>query len=153
MSSLSARLALATLAVAACLPAAWAADASTAKQISTPKRAKLAPAPGGGMQASLAELTPEQMASADRVLQGSNACEFNQTVDVAEAPEKKGYFHLMFKGKRYTMAPEPTTTGAIRLEDKLNGLVWLQIANKSMLMNSRIGQRMVDNCVHAAQKS
>jgi hypothetical protein len=32
-------------------------------------------------------------------------------------------------------------------------MMWLQIANKSMLMNSKIGQRMVDNCVHPSQKT
>jgi hypothetical protein len=31
--------------------------------------------------------------------------------------------------------------------------MWLQIANKSMLMNSRAGQRMVDNCVHPGQRA
>ena len=51
------------------------------------------------------------------------------------------------------MTPEHTTTGAVRLEDKKNGMMWLQIANKSMLMNSKIGQRMVDNCVHPSQKT
>jgi hypothetical protein len=51
------------------------------------------------------------------------------------------------------LAPEPTTTGAVRLEDKKNGLVWIQIANKSMLMNAKIGQRLVDNCVHPSQQS
>lgn len=144
------------LAVVACAlafaPAAWASDPGA--KPAAPKRAKLAkPAAAAGAAAVLAELTPEQLASADRVLLGSNACEFNQSVDVKEAPEKKGWFRLFFKGKSYTMAPEPTTTGAVRLEDKLNGLVWLQIADKSMLMNAKIGQRMVDNCVHPAQKT
>jgi hypothetical protein len=30
-----------------------------------------------------------------------------------------------------------TSTGTVRLEDKQAGAVWLQIANKSMLMNQK----------------
>lgn len=100
----------------------------------------------------LADLSEEQLANADRVLTGAQECEFNQRIAVDTAPEKAGYFRIQYKGKKYLLVPEPTTTGAVRLEDKKAGVVWLQIANKSMLMNSRIGQRMVDECVHPTQK-
>ena len=103
--------------------------------------------------APLAELSSEQQANADRVLTGTQSCEFNQTVSVEPHSESKGYFDVSFKGKKYVLAPEPTTTGAVRLEDKKNGLVWIQIANKSMLMNAKIGQRLIDNCVHPSQKT
>jgi len=98
-------------------------------------------------------LSPEQLSAADRVLLGQSRCEFNQSVNVAAVPGQKGWFNVEFKGKSYLMAPEATTTGAVRLEDKKNGMMWLQIANKSMLMNSKIGQRMVDNCVHPNQRT
>ncbi|HET7526815.1 MAG TPA: hypothetical protein VFK10_12795 [Burkholderiaceae bacterium] len=99
----------------------------------------------------VAALTHDQLVTADRVLLGQSQCEFNQSVNVAAVPGQKGWFNVEFKGKSYLMAPESTTTGAVRLEDKKNGMMWLQIANKSMLMNSKIGQRMVDNCVHPKQ--
>jgi hypothetical protein len=98
-------------------------------------------------------LSSEQLSTADRVLTGQSKCEFNQSVHVAAVPNQKGWFNVEHKGKSYLMAPEATTTGAVRLEDKKNGMMWLQIANKSMLMNSKIGQRMVDNCVHPGQKT
>jgi hypothetical protein len=101
----------------------------------------------------VAALSPEQLTTADRVLVGQSRCEFEQAVNVAAVPNQKGWFNVEFKGKSYMMAPEATTTGAVRLEDKKNGMMWLQIANKSMLMNSKIGQRMVDNCVHPSQKA
>jgi hypothetical protein len=101
----------------------------------------------------LEDLTPEQLSNAERVFVGNSTCEFNQSVAISEDASKKGYFLLAFKGKTYTMAPEPTSTGAVRLEDKKNGLVWLQIPSKSMLMNAKIGQRLVDNCVNAGQKT
>lgn len=103
--------------------------------------------------AALPDLSQEQLDNAGRVLVGKSECEFNQSVTVTESSAKKGYFIVDFKGKKYTLAPEATTTGAVRLEDKKAGIMWLQIANKSMLMNAKKGQRMVDNCVHPNQKS
>ncbi len=108
------------------------------------KAAAKAPAP-------LPDLNEEQIATSERVLTGLQECEFNQKVEINPG-DKPGYFKVAFKGKNYTLAPEATTTGAVRLEDKKAGIVWLQIANKSMLMNAKIGQRMVDECIHPSQK-
>ena len=49
------------------------------------------------------------------------------------------------------MSPVVTSTGAIRLEDQKGGAVWLQIGNKSMLMNQRLGQRLADECMSPQQ--
>jgi hypothetical protein len=103
--------------------------------------------------AAVPALSAGQISTAERVLTGKVQCEFDQAVDIAPVSGKSGYFSVGFKGKTYTMVPEATTTGAIRLEDKKNGMMWLQIANKSMLMNSKAGQRMVDNCQHPSQKT
>lgn len=96
-------------------------------------------------------LTEDQLSVAPRVHAGEAQCEFNQKVSLTPNPDKPGRFRLQFGKLIYNMTPEPTTTGAVRLEDKHAGVVWLQIPTKSMLMNSRIGQRMVDSCVHPAQ--
>lgn len=128
-----------TAALLACtLAAAFATSALAAKPAAKP--------------AALPDLKPEQLANAERVLTGKIECELNQAVDI-NAGDKPGYFKLAFKGKTYVLAPEATTTGAVRLEDKKAGIVWIQIANKSMLMNAKAGQRMVDGCVHASQKT
>ena len=99
-----------------------------------------------------------QLAIAARVLTGSADCEFNQRISVLPLAGKDGFFTVTHftapqKSQHYTMAPRETATGAVRLEDKLAGVVWLQIPSKSMLMNSRAGQRMVDSCLHAEQRS
>lgn len=99
-----------------------------------------------------AELSADQLAVAPRVHQGEAQCEFNQKVHLTPHPDKPGRFRLQFNKMVYNLAPEPTTTGAVRLEDKRAGVVWLQIPTKSMLMNSKIGQRMVDSCLHAEQQ-
>lgn len=96
-------------------------------------------------------LSEEQLAVAPHVHAGEANCEFKSKVSVTPHPEQPGRFRLQFGRTIYNMAPEPTTTGAVRLEDKQAGVVWLQIPAKSMLMNTRIGQRLVDGCQHAEQ--
>lgn len=134
-----------SIAIAAAVGVSIAAPLSVS---ANDKAAKPAAKPAAHQVAALSQ---EQLSTADRVLLGQSRCEFDQSVNVAAVPNQKGWFNVEFKGKSYLMVPEATTTGAVRLEDKKNGMMWLQIANKSMLMNSKIGQRMVDNCVHPKQ--
>ena len=94
-----------------------------------------------------------QLEIAARVLTGDAQCEFDQRVSVQPLAGQPGHFKVGFKNATYTMVPEETTTGALRLEDKKAGIVWLQIPSKSMLMNSKIGQRMVDSCTQTQQRA
>jgi hypothetical protein len=54
--------------------------------------------------------------------------------------------NLVWKGSTYKMTPVSTSTGALRFEDKGDGLVWIQIPSKSMLLNSKIGQQLANDC-------
>jgi hypothetical protein len=98
-------------------------------------------------------LNEEQMAASTQVHAGTADCEFKHKVSVTPDPDKPGRFKLQFGKMIFNMAPEPTTTGAVRLEDKKAGVVWLQIPTKSMLMNNKVGQRMIDFCMNSAQVS
>ena len=100
-----------------------------------------------------AHLTPEQIEVAARVYVGDAECEFKQAVKLTAVAGRPGHFELHFKKARYQMTPELTTTGAVRLEDRAAGVVWIQIPAKSMLLNSRVGQRLVDACMHAEQRA
>ncbi len=92
-----------------------------------------------------------QLDIATRVLTGAADCEFKQQVTVQPLQGQAGHFTVSHLGRHYRMVPRETSTGAVRLEDPVNGIVWLQIPAKSMLMNARRGQRMVDSCMHAEQ--
>lgn len=94
-----------------------------------------------------------QLDVAARVLTGPAECEFNQRITVQPLAGQPGLFTVSHQGRHYRMLPRETTTGAVRLEDPANGIVWLQIPAKSMLMNARRGQRMVDSCMHAEQRA
>jgi hypothetical protein len=99
------------------------------------------------------QISEGQMQAAARVMTGDIDCEFNQKITLKAVDGQPGHFHLGFKKVTYRMVPQETTTGAVRLEDKKAGVVWLQIPVKSMLMNAKIGQRMVDACLHADQRA
>ena len=104
-----------------------------------------------GIAAAEAALTPEELAIAERVHTGRIACELGAFVQVDADPQSPGRFHVEGKGFKYHMAPVATSTGTVRLEDQRAGAVWIQIANKSMLMNQKLGQRMADECMSPAQ--
>ena len=104
-----------------------------------------------GMIAAEAALTPAELAIAERVHTGRIPCELGASVTVSADTASPGRFHVEGKGFKYYMTPVATTTGTVRLEDIKGGAVWLQIANKSMLMNQKLGQRLADECQGAEQ--
>lgn len=91
------------------------------------------------------------LALAEQVHVGRMPCELGAHVTVTPDTHSPGHFHVEGKGFKYHMTPVATSTGTLRLEDAKAGAVWLQIANKSMLMNQKLGQRMADECMSPAQ--
>lgn len=121
---------------ASLLLAACAKPAPPRVPVAVPAAALLAPAPAAAPVVPLA----------DTVHTGRMSCELGQFIAVEESVAQLGHYTVTGKGFQYHMQRVPTTTGAVRLEDSRAGVVWLQIANKSMLMNQKQGRRMVDDC-------
>ena len=94
----------------------------------------------------------EQLAAAAMAHFGRYDCEFDQSVEVALNARNDGYLEIRFKKTTWIMKPVLSHTGALRLEDVKGRMLMLQIADKSMLMDTQIGQRLVDNCVHEKQR-
>ena len=88
---------------------------------------------------------------AKRVSTGKAQCELGADVTVTEDEKKPGFFNVSTKGLKYRMHPVESRTGAIRLEDPRAGAMWLQLGNKSMLMNQKAGLRIADECQTPAQ--
>ena len=120
-------------------PAAKPAATSTKKAPAKPVEAPLPPAGG------------EQTAAAAMTHFGDYACEFNQSVKVSMNPKYEGYVDVAFGKQIFTMKPVLSSTGALRLEDVKGQTMMLQIAYKSMLMDVKVGRRLVDECVHETQ--
>lgn len=138
------------LAMAASLP--LAAQAATKGHAAKPAATAKKAAPAKAEEAP-ETLTEGQLAAADRVFTGRADCEFKQSVDVQPVSGQPGHFNVNFGKQQFHMVPEETTTGAVRLHDRKADVVWLQIPVKSMLMNNKAGQRMVDACQHPQQRA
>lgn len=108
------------------------------------KRAVPVAAPA--MQPSDVAPEQERVVVAEQVHTGRMVCELGNFVTVTADPQNAAAFVVQIKQHKFHMVPVVSSTGAIRLEDAQAGAMWLQLANKSMLMNSKIGQRMADEC-------
>jgi hypothetical protein len=102
-------------------------------------------------EAKVQPVSPQELSIAERVHVGQLPCELGATVRLTADANAPGYFNLQGKGYKYRMRPVATSTGAIRLEDEKAGAVWLQLANKSMLMDQKKGRRLADECAHPEQ--
>ena len=97
------------------------------------------------------DLDGKALAVAEQVHTGRIVCELGNVVHITPDAQNRGFFVLQMGKHRFHVSPVPSATGAIRLEDPQAGAMWLQLANKSMLMNSKLGQRMADECQSPAQ--
>ena len=93
-----------------------------------------------------ATLNPAQLAIAKMVHTGTIKCELGASVTVTPDDKKPGFFTVGHGSAKYRVHPIESRTGAIRLEDPRAGVMWLQLGNKSMLMNQKVGQRLADEC-------
>jgi hypothetical protein len=136
-------------------PAAKTAPKAAPKKAETSSRDQLNSAANqaaAGVRAADMALTPAELAIADRIQTGLIQCELGASVSVEADAKAPGYFNVRGKGFSYRMHPVVTSTGAIRLEDRHDGgAVWLQLANKSMLMDQKAGKRLADECSTPAQ--
>ena len=87
------------------------------------------------------------------VFLGRFPCEANQIVSLQEVPNAPGQYLLHFKKFKFKLVAVSTYSGVVRLEDPFTGATWVQLNSKSMLMDSRRGQRLVDDCQHPSQKA
>ncbi|PTT90635.1 hypothetical protein DBR42_05450 [Pelomonas sp. HMWF004] len=100
----------------------------------------------------LNEADEAQLAAAERTYLGDYACEFKQSVRIDKHPKMAGYINVAWQKMQITMKPVLSSTGALRLEDVTGRTLMIQIANKSMLLDTKIGQRLLDDCVHPEQE-
>ena len=118
----------------------------------TAPRAKVPSAGQGAVAATLVQpLEPAALQVAEQVHTGTLPCELVQSVSLSPDHRSPGYFRVQGPGFRYHMRPVASRTGVIRLEDEKAGGVWLQLADKSMLMDQKKGRRLADACAHPQQ--
>ena len=80
------------------------------------------------------------------LMAGKFHCEQGNRVDVSADPQRPDAIKLDWKGRSYPMVAVGTSTGALRYEDVASGNVWIQIPAKSMLLNTKAGQQLANEC-------
>lgn len=155
MKFVFATIVIAMLAATASAQTAEKPAAQPAAKSTKPVSVKKAPAPTKRQAAEEAQptedydptnkLTEGELAISKRVYVGEIPCELGAKVTVK--PLRREGFFLVTRGvNRFVMHPVESRTGAIRLEDPARGALWLQLGNKSMLMNQKEGKRLADEC-------
>ena len=150
-----------------CASKAWAAEPAAAKKAPptatnkpvhkvthAPKRhtAKAKPVAEPVAAPAVDPVTDEhKLAVAQQVHTGRIACELGAHVTVTPDASQMGGFVVQMPPHIFHMTPVVSSTGAVRLEDTKNGAMWLQLGNKSMLMSTKLGQRLADECQSSAQ--
>ena len=142
-------------------PAAAAKSASAAKKVVAKKHVTKKGVPAKTAKAvetetpvqSLSDrLTDDELAIAKTIQTGEIPCELGAHVTVTADEKNPGFFRVSSGKQHYYMHPVESRTGAVRMEDNRAGAMWLQLGNKSMLMNQKLGQRVADECVTPAQR-
>jgi hypothetical protein len=80
------------------------------------------------------------------VVPGQYNCFGQKTITLTPRTDYLGYVDVQQNGKTHLFLAVASNTGAVRLENKAANLFWLQLSVKSMLFNSQIGSRVLDDC-------
>lgn len=73
-------------------------------------------------------------------------CDMNRRVELRQVADDKKSAILYWERRNYTLHAVSTQTGALRLEDKTSGLTWIVIPGKSMLLDTRLGRQLANDC-------
>ncbi len=84
---------------------------------------------------------------------GAIHCADKVSVTIGESKAHHGQYDIMIGKAHYVAERIPTESGAVKLEDKQHGIVWLQMSNKSMLFNEKLAKRLATDCQSEAQKT
>jgi len=104
--------------------------------------ASLASAPMPAASADQAGFNPHGF----KLPTGVYRCDLNRSVNVREVSADMSSAVVQFDKKDYRMHAVGARSGALRYEDPQSGLVWLVIATKSMLLDTKHGRQLANEC-------
>ena len=111
-----------------------AACATTAPQPSTTSTTTAAGRDSARQQLSL------------KLASGVYRCDENQRVEIQRDPRRADSITLGWQGRRHTLQRYDSQSGLPRYEDRQNGLVWIDLPWKSVLMDSENGRPLANEC-------
>lgn len=127
-------------------PAAAALGALTAPPAAAATQGA-APAPGiAGAATSLLGGQPISAAGVMKLEPGLYRCELSRRVVVRRIDSDGQSMVINWQGKDHTLNAVTARTGALRFENAQEGLMWLVIVGKAMLLDMRRGQQLANEC-------
>lgn len=124
----------------------------TAKK-SVKKTAKKA-APAAGADGLVPDMSEEDLGEAN--IEGSIVteydCELGNKITTYHNDNDDKYMALRWKNTVHRLRRVGTSTGANRFENRRYGLVWISIPSKAMLLDSRKGQQLANECRNPEQQ-
>jgi len=77
---------------------------------------------------------------------GVYRCEENQRVEIQRDPRRADVITLNWQGQRRTLQRYDSESGLPRYEDRENGLLWIDLPWKSVLMDLRNERPLANEC-------
>lgn len=77
---------------------------------------------------------------------GNYRCDLNRSVTVRQIAPDRRSMTISWMGKDHSLSAVDARSGALRFENPAAGLIWLVIVGKSMLLDSRKGQQLANDC-------
>ncbi len=73
-------------------------------------------------------------------------CELGRNVDVREVAADLSALRIRWGKREYSMSAIPTASGAMRFENPATGLAMITVAGKTMLLDTRRGRQLANEC-------
>lgn len=81
-----------------------------------------------------------------RLASGVYRCELGQRVEIQRDALNASRIDIDWQGNRYTLLRHDSSSGLPRYEDSTNGLLWIDLPWKSVLMDINTGSPLANEC-------
>ncbi|MBN8455388.1 MliC family protein [Accumulibacter sp.] len=88
-----------------------------------------------------------------RLASGTYRCELGQSVEVERQARGDRAIAVRWEGKQHTLQRQASSSGLPRYEDRQNGLLWIDLPWKSVLMDAHSGRPLANECKPAASRT
>jgi hypothetical protein len=81
---------------------------------------------------------------------GTYRCEAGEKLEIRRVERNSGQIELKWHGNSYALQRYDSTSGLPRYEDRQNGLLWIDLPWKSVLMDVKSGRPLANECKAAS---
>ena len=106
------------------------------------------PATSAPRKESSSNKQPQQLKF--KLASGTYRCEMGKKVEIQRDARNPDAIKVSWQGNRHTLQRYDSTSGLPRYEDRQNGLVWIDLPWKSVLMDSKTGSPIANECKAAS---